>query len=176
MLWRNGGGMTTEIAVEPGPGASPERPFLWRVSIADVGADGPFSAFPGYDRTILLLSGNGMRLDAGEHGSIDLTRPFEPQRFSGDWPVDGRLVDGPVRDFNLMVDRSRAEGSIEVLRAMDVMLAPGEAALLHVLDGRVACGGLEIQAQETMILDGGAYSFHPEPGTVAVLARIRRVG
>ena len=100
--WKNGGGTTTEIVREPADG---DR-FLYRVSIADVASDGPFSVFEGYDRHIMVLEGNGMRLEGGPHGEIVL-RKDEPRAFSGDWAVTGYLVDGPVRDFNLMVDRAR---------------------------------------------------------------------
>ena len=60
MPWKNGGGHTTEIAAEP-PGAGMAS-FAWRVSVADIAHDGPFSAFPGVDRTLVLLAGDGMRL------------------------------------------------------------------------------------------------------------------
>ena len=63
MPWKNGGGHTTEIAAEP-PGAGTAS-FVWRVSVADIAQDGPFSAFPGIDRTLVLLSGRGMRLGDG---------------------------------------------------------------------------------------------------------------
>ena len=125
MPWRNGGGTTTEIAIAPeGASVSGER-FLHRVSIADVASDGPFSQFPGYDRHIMLLAGAGMTLDCGAHGRIELRR-FEPQRFSGDWAVHGMLVGGPVRDFNLMVDRARATSSLVV-----ESIAGGQEAAKH---------------------------------------------
>ncbi len=88
MPWKNGGGTTTEIAIFP------ERAelgaFDWRVSIAEVSSEGPFSRFPGYDRTIMLLEGKGMILDAGSNGLIELREPFQPQRFPGEWSVIGR--------------------------------------------------------------------------------------
>ncbi len=56
--WKNGLGTTTEIAVEA---LTTER-FLWRVSIADVAAPGPFSTFTGYDRLIAVIEGVGMTL------------------------------------------------------------------------------------------------------------------
>src|SRR4051794_3397588 len=98
MPWRNGGGTTTELAIGllPDHLGDPER-FLYRVSIADVAADGPFSRFEGYDRHIMLVSGAGMTIDCGAHGRLDLTAPFEPRAFSGDWDVTGTLVGGPVR-------------------------------------------------------------------------------
>ena len=58
MPWRNGLGTTTEIAAEP----SADGRFHWRLSIADVAQSGPFSSFEGYDRTIAVVAGAGMRL------------------------------------------------------------------------------------------------------------------
>src|SRR5512147_1621544 len=60
MPWKNGGGRTTEIAAAP-RGADLAG-FTWRISVAELERDGPFSAFPGVDRTLVLLAGNGMRL------------------------------------------------------------------------------------------------------------------
>src|SRR5262245_25655774 len=108
MPWRNGGGSTTEVAISPGEAELSANAFAWRVSIADVSADGPFSRFPGCDRHIMLIAGQGMVLEAGEHGLIDLSQPFAPVSFSGDWDVHGYLASGPVRDFNLMVAQSFA--------------------------------------------------------------------
>ena len=66
--WRNNGGWTTEIASDPPVGQAHGVPtdFRWRVSIAEIERDGPFSTFPGVDRDLLLLSGNGMDLDLDE--------------------------------------------------------------------------------------------------------------
>ena len=41
--WRNGGGVTRELAALGGAGGD----LLWRLSIATVNADGPFSTFNG---------------------------------------------------------------------------------------------------------------------------------
>ena len=63
MRWKNGGGETAEIAVSP-PGAALDA-FDWRLSMAKVETDGPFSAFPGIDRTLAILEGEGIRLSVG---------------------------------------------------------------------------------------------------------------
>ena len=55
--WRNGGGLTRELLAWPGSGD-----WVLRVSVADIEADGPFSAFPGIDRWFTVLSGAGVRL------------------------------------------------------------------------------------------------------------------
>lgn len=78
MPWKNGGGQTTEIAVFP-PHASVED-FGWRISMATVGEDGPFSVFPGVDRTLSILSGEGIELTIAERPSVVLASPSEPYR------------------------------------------------------------------------------------------------
>ena len=71
--WKNGGGTTVEIAVFPA-GAGFDG-FDWRLSMADVVADGPFSAFPDIDRTLVLIDGPGLVLDvAGEPHRLDAAR------------------------------------------------------------------------------------------------------
>jgi environmental stress-induced protein Ves len=113
--WKNGGGVTREVAAVP-PGAGLEA-FVWRVSIADVAQAGPFSRFPGIDRTLVLLSGAGMLLDetleAGGTQVYALTQTLDVARFRGEAAIDARLVDGATRDFNLMVRRDAASGVLE---------------------------------------------------------------
>lgn len=55
--WKNGGGETIEIAAHP-VGATTDN-FDWRISMARVEGDGPFSTFPDIDRTLTILEGMG---------------------------------------------------------------------------------------------------------------------
>ncbi len=105
MPWKNGQGMTEEILCVPAGSAS-ER-FDWRVSIAHVGTDGPFSLFPGVDRAITLLEGNGLLLVLPEDRTVVLTGTSDPFSFPGEWPVAGRNLDGPTMDLNVMTRRGR---------------------------------------------------------------------
>ena len=143
MPWRNGGGTTTELVVDPG-----ER-FRFRASIADVRDSGPFSRFEGYDRHIMIVEGQGMTLACGAHGDIELV-PFAPRLFSGDWDVRGTLHSGPVRDFNWIVDRSRARSALEV-RVLDALtpihVADGSTCVIHVFSGSLR----EASAGETLV-------------------------
>ena len=59
MSWRNGGGSTTELHAEEHDNY--EGP-VWRISMAEVTSDGPFSHFEDYDRTLTLVKGPGMTL------------------------------------------------------------------------------------------------------------------
>ena len=133
MPWKNGAGRTTEIAVHP-PGAALDA-FAWRVSIADVEQDGPFSRFPGIDRTIVLLGGSGMRLRGtgmGPNGTVretELSARFVAHDFSGDDAIDCTLLAGPCRDFNAMFRRGRARGRVAVVRDSPARF---ESAQFHV--------------------------------------------
>jgi environmental stress-induced protein Ves len=135
--WKNGAGLTREIAVEP-PEASSDD-FAWRISVAEIARDAPFSVFSGVDRCIVLLRGRGMRLRSDD-GAMDarLDEPLQPFRFAGDTPLSATLIDGPCADFNVMVRRAgwRAEVSaasearpIEPAGAALVFCARGEASV-----------------------------------------------
>lgn len=154
MPWKNGGGVTTEIAIYPEGSGLSGAGFTWRVSIAEVAVDGPFSRFPGYDRHIMTIAGKGMRLETEGHGTIDLSMPFMPRAFSGDWDVDGQLIDGPVRDFNLMVAREHAKGTlvVEALSSRRRYAAEGGAMLLHILEGDGTAEARVIAEGDTLIL------------------------
>ena len=116
MPWKNGLGITHEIAALRDEEDLRSGGFTWRLSIAEVSASAPFSPFPGCDRIIVLLHGDGMLLHSGEHGSHRLEQPLSPYAFSGDWSTDGTLLGGPCRDFNVMVDRRRMKATVQVQR------------------------------------------------------------
>ncbi|HZZ14223.1 MAG TPA: HutD family protein [Paraburkholderia sp.] len=148
--WKNGGGLTREVAAFP-EGAGLDA-FVWRVSIAEVAQAGPFSRFAGIDRTLALLSGAGMLLDeasgAGGSQGTDmtthaLTQALDLARFPGEAKIEARLVDGPTRDFNLMVRRGVALGETEVWRGESDHALSADVALLFCASGTVdvALGG-----------------------------------
>ena len=113
--WKNGGGSTTEIAVEPF-GATLDN-FDWRISMARVASDGPFSEFAGIDRTLSIVKGNGLVLTVGDAAPVVLDRSSEPIRFPGDRPTSARLLAGEIIDLNVMTRRGRFEHRLQRLRA-----------------------------------------------------------
>ena len=98
MPWKNGGGETTEILVSPQGAALSD--FDWRISMALVNADGPFSAFPGIDRTLSILEGAGITLTIASVPHI-LTLSSPPLPFPGDAPAHAVLIGGPITDLNV---------------------------------------------------------------------------
>jgi environmental stress-induced protein Ves len=136
MPWKNGGGRTTEIAASP-PGAALDA-FDWRVSVADVAKPGPFSRFPGVDRIIVMIAGNGMRLDGDGHAAV-LRASGEPYAFGGEDAIECTLLDGPVRDFNLMVRRDRARGDVAIVRGESLRVPPASFRLCYAVAGAHEC-------------------------------------
>lgn len=131
--WKNGGGVTREIACWP-PGAG-LADFEARVSIARIAADGPFSAFAGVDRQILLLDGGGLRLSSPD-GAVEhrLDTPLAPFAFAGEAAVEARLLAGASSDFNLMTRRAALRAELLVLRA-PTELPPCAQGLLFAAQG-----------------------------------------
>lgn len=176
MPWKNGGGTTLEWAVEP-PGATLETGFRWRLSSAEVGASGPFSTFPGLERWLVLLEGAGFRIDFGARGSVDLTEPLVPLRFSGDWPAAATLVEGPCTDLNLMVDPRSCRARMEVFPLVSPRVLGVSAAttLLFVARGTVAlpAWGLHLGQRHLLRVDDGPGDLALAPGVGgAVLVRM----
>ncbi|WP_330294540.1 HutD/Ves family protein [Streptomyces sp. NBC_00503] len=144
--WKNGGGVTREIAAFP-PGAGMDD-FGWRISLAEVTADGPFSVFPGVDRTLTLAEGAGMDLEIGdlENGGVrDLVdRRYEPRRFPGDEPTACRLLAGPVVNFNVMYRRGAVTADTAVVRGdLALTVRPGETLLVIALEGSAEIEGAD---------------------------------
>jgi len=109
--WRNGGGETTEIAVVPGSASFDD--FDWRISMARVASDGPFSEFAGIDRSLAVTTGSGLALTIGNAANVVLDGNSEPVRFAGDTPTSARLLAGPITDLNVMTRRDRFDHRLQ---------------------------------------------------------------
>lgn len=137
--WKNGGGVTSEVAVFPA-GASMDD-FLWRVSIAEVSEAGAFSRFPGIDRVLAVLEGRLSLTVAGADTPVQLSSTTGAHAFPGDVDAHGTPLGGPVRDLNVMVRRGAWQATTEMLRPTAPMRISGlpNCALL------VATGAASVQ-------------------------------
>ncbi|WP_078910369.1 HutD family protein [Streptomyces sp. NRRL S-87] len=169
--WKNGGGVTREIAAWP-EGAGMDD-FVWRVSLADVAADGPYSVFPAVDRTLTVVEGNGIELTVGgvRHR---LAERYAPRDFPGDVPTDCRLLDGPVVNFNVMHRRGGAPADTAVVRGTSSLSTGSQEILLVVvLAGRAELdtGGrtLVLAHHDAALLGASAAGTLRSPGTTAVV-------
>ena len=177
MRWKNGAGWTSEILRVPD-----SDNWDWRLSIAEIETDAPFSAFPGVDRELVLLSGNGLRLRFDDGASHDLLPPHDRLRFAGERTAFGELVDGPTRDFNLMWKRDVVEAQLwqrPLVGTVVLFVDPGETWLVHMLAGQarfVDGSGLgELGVGDTAVLpaiDGARTRHALDGGGEALLIRI----
>ena len=149
--WKNGGGVTREVAAWP-PGAGLDA-FDWRVSLADIAADGAFSAFPGVDRVLTVIAGDGLALEI--EGRTVRLEPGAPFAFPGEAAVAARLAAGPIRDLNVMVRRGAWTARVAPWRG-DPGAAPDGPMLVVLLEDIGDLAELDavlIDAGETATLD-----------------------
>ena len=108
--WKNGGGEMADIAVVPSDAGYDD--FKWRIAIARIDVDRPFSDFPGIDRTIMIVGGKGLNLSVEGMAPARLTHKSPPFSFPGDKPTQAQLIDGPVHALNVMTKRGVADTRI----------------------------------------------------------------
>lgn len=132
MAWKNGGGITHEIMREPAATSGAQTSFTWRISIAQIAAAGPFSAFPGHTRVMALLSGHGVELEFADGRRTQLRQIGEWVTFDGAVATHCRLLGGPCIDLNLMVAKDHAvEAQVHSpLHLPRVQASAGAAALV----------------------------------------------
>jgi environmental stress-induced protein Ves len=113
--WKNGLGHTTELAISDGGNLDN---FDWRLSIASVLNDGDFSNFAGYQRNLVLIEGNGLTLDH-RNGKVDkLTQLLDIARFDGVSKTHGALVDGGIKDFNVITKTGAVIPNVQCYREL----------------------------------------------------------
>jgi environmental stress-induced protein Ves len=161
--WRNGLGWTREIhAAAPAASGPVERNWDWRLSIAEIEHDAAFSSFPGVERELVLLTGNGLRLRFDDGRVHELLPPHARLRFAGERGVVGELVDGPTQDFNLMWHRDAVEAQLwhrPLVGPMVIFAEPGHTWAIHLLAGQARfaddSGLPPLAAGDTALLSAG---------------------
>jgi uncharacterized protein len=165
--WKNGGGTTRDILVSP-PGASLDE-FDWRISLAQVDRDGPFSRFDNVDRTLVLLSG-AMTLHEPDR-RIDLVRG-EPVEFPGERAIDASLNGGATIDFNVMTRRGRANHSVrrEIFSTRArVEATHGSTLALFALEDGLGIEGETLKAYDTAVIAAQSAAISVAKDRVAAL-------
>jgi environmental stress-induced protein Ves len=178
--WKNGGGLTWPLAVSP-EGADLSS-FDWRLSLAVVEAGGPFSAFPGVDRLMLMLDGR-LELDIAGSDSLALDETGEAVAFPGDAVATARLPNGPAADLNLMVRRGRFTGVLErrsvttqaAIICQDVTFVLSRAGGLTATLGTEHCGLSPGDAARVDHARGGLLRLRAETPDEVIVAHVNAV-
>jgi environmental stress-induced protein Ves len=164
MPWANGRGTSYEIASD----RNDAEEWTWRLAMAPVNEDGPFSRIECVNRFLAVVEGNGMLL------SVDRKklqcRPMQVVRFRGDAITDATLTDGPITDVNLMIRRKEADGEMAIvseaglLRGASIVVAIGGSAQMQ-------CGDSTIQLEpHDSMLDCDDETVSLVSGTVCVVS------
>ncbi|MBG6219690.1 MULTISPECIES: HutD family protein [unclassified Janthinobacterium] len=153
--WKNGGGSTTEIAIAP-EGAGFDH-FDWRISLATITASGPFSSFPGIDRSLMLVDGDSVQLTLDGTRKVVLNAAQPMLWFPGEAAVVAQ-VKGMTTDFNVMTRRDRCRHQLEKIKAPGKLSRRSTTTLLFVAGaGAVLARGGDQQfalaRYDTLLLD-----------------------
>jgi len=141
--WKNGGGITIDIAdaYAPGAAAGSWSGMLWRLGRTQIVAPGPFSDLSGYDRILTVIDGHGLVLEIAGGEALDVREPFRPVRFAGEDRITSRLEAGPVAVFNLMSDR-RHTIDVVALGGEDTRALDAAINIVYAIeDSEVVIGG-----------------------------------
>jgi uncharacterized protein len=167
MPWANGRGTSYEIASDRNEAGE----WTWRLALAPVNEDGPFSRIECFNRSLAVVEGAGMLL------SVDRKKlqclPMQVVRFRGDAITEATLTNGPIMDINLMVRRKEAEGEMAIV---------SDAGLLNGASIVVAIGGsAQVRSADSIIdlerydsvLECDAETVSLVSGTVCVVSAQR---
>ena len=164
MPWANGRGTSFEIASDRNEAGE----WSWRLAMAPVNEDGPFSRIECVNRFLAVVQGNGMLLTVDRKKLQCL--PMQVVRFRGDAITEAALTDGPIMDINLMIRRKEADGDMTLvsesgsLNVASIIVAIGGSA-------QVECGDstIELEPHDSMLeCDGETVSL--VSGTVCVVS------
>ena len=164
MPWANGRGTSYEIASD----RNEAEEWTWRLAMAPVNEDGPFSRIECVNRFLAVVEGAGMLL------SVDRKKlqcqPMQVVRFRGDAITEAMLTDGPILDVNLMIRRKEADGEMTIVSQVGLL----EVASIVVAVGgsaQVQCGDSTIDLERhDSILDCDAETVSLISGTVCVVS------
>jgi environmental stress-induced protein Ves len=148
--WKNGAGVTAEIDIQPAGADFLAADFEWRLSSASIEEENRFSQFPGYDRLLTVLSGEGLIINSQEIG------PFEFFEFQGEHPIDCSLIENAVEDLGVIYKRGKYECSMQILEAtspMHLKLEDGTHFFLS-LSNPATVDETELEAPNFLKLEG----------------------
>jgi environmental stress-induced protein Ves len=160
MPWKNGGGVTIDIAVSmlPGFAAGSWEGIVWRFSRTAIVTPGAFSDLSGYDRELALVSGEGLVLGTPV-GEIDVRQAFKPVRFTGETSIVSRLEAGPVEVVNLIGDRSRVSIALSCLSGTAMIARQAGVHIIYAATGScelsINGNACEIAAGHAARIDAG---------------------
>ncbi|UYL08198.1 HutD family protein [Bdellovibrio sp. SKB1291214] len=148
MPWKNGQGMTAQIALGPDDAVFPKE-FSWRISSAEVNGDGPFSRFEGCERLLIVTKGAGLLLNGDKLGHGEVFA------FSGDIDINAELIQGPIVDLGVIYrpDKVRVEMKVLDLSKNSFLNFETGIHFIYCLHGMLQLSDFIIHAEDTVRIE-----------------------
>lgn len=182
MPWKNGGGSTVELAISPADAGLED--FAWRISTAQVAVDGAFSSFPGIDRSLAVLAGNGVCLQRADGQREMLLSGGAIAVFGGEEAISAQLLDGPITDLNLMTRRGVWKHELQLLEWQGEQALQNDTEILllwnaapEALHYQLLEGGQQVLAAHSGVLlenEQGRLTLESDQPSLLYVGRIRR--
>jgi environmental stress-induced protein Ves len=153
--WKNGGGVTSDVMVSPA-GATLDT-FDWRISIAEIASDGPFSRFPGIDRKLAVLEGKvALTVEGGAPAVLDPNS--DPLEFHGESAVTGQLIGGPSMDLNVMTRRGRYTSKLSKQSSAQPKIKTSPTLIIALNPLTIMSGNrlIAMTALDALLIEGSA--------------------
>lgn len=182
MPWKNGGGSTVELAISPADAGLED--FAWRISTAQVAVDGAFSSFPGIDRSLAVLAGNGVCLQRADGQRETLLSGGAIAVFGGEEAISAQLLDGPITDLNLMTRRGVWKHELQLLEWQGEQALQNDTEILllwnaapEALHYQLPEGGQQVLAAHSGVLlenEQGRLTLESDQPSLLYVGRMRR--
>jgi len=158
IAWKNGQGETTELAINS---TGTLADFDWRLSIASVVDNGLFSDFSGYHRQLILLSGNGIKLSHDNERQVDeLSQPLSMAVFDGASRTVGKLIDGPIEDFNVMTKQNTFKADVKTFtQQQSIACSTAELNFIYAAKQSIV---IQFNQEKIELLEGHLLQFSIE--------------
>ncbi|TPX43504.1 hypothetical protein SeLEV6574_g05022, partial [Synchytrium endobioticum] len=125
MPWKNGLGVTSEIAIRPEGRECKKDNFLWRLSLSEIKDTCSFSVFPNYDIGLLILPDEEMTpqkalvnppalLHHNDHETAVVLRPLIPYTYNGEVPTTCHVRSPPLRHLTILAHRDKTLVTVNV--------------------------------------------------------------
>ncbi len=150
MPWKNGRGFTSEIAIFPLESTLEKNNFTWRLSSAEVTENGLFSNFPGCERYLTVIDGSGLKLQFENENKLIDQNSF--LKFSGEDKVSSELVNGKIKDLNLIIKKDIHRIEFNILSKSMNKLSQG-TSIVFVMEGSVTVNDALAEKFDTVIIE-----------------------
>lgn len=157
MPWKNGRGVTSQIAVA--------EDSSWRLSAATISEPGPFSEYPGFRRLLAIWKGDGLLLN-----EFKLNRG-EVYDFSGETPIFCQNLSPVVVDVGLIFDPRQVTAKMffRTVQASLKFSTYADLTFLFCASGSFVANGVTFEEGDTLSFSKHAIELNTNASDTVLL-------